>query len=180
MLGAGALGQFRGMVRGGRREEGSGWGTRVYLWWIHVNTWQNQYNIVKLKKKSEKVLAKWLDIKSIYRSQLHSHTPVTNNKHFKALYNIVIGKYQLYRTNNVHEFYCENHKPSKKKIKDLRWLSGKESTCNAGDAGLIPGSGRSPGEVNGNPFQYSHPGNLMDRGAWQVTAHGVAKELDMT
>ena len=35
----------------GRREEGSGWGTRVYLWWIHVDIWQNQYNIVKLKKK---------------------------------------------------------------------------------------------------------------------------------
>ena len=36
---------------GGRREEGSGWGTRVYLWWIHVDIWQNQYNIVKLKNK---------------------------------------------------------------------------------------------------------------------------------
>ena len=41
------------MVRGGRREEGSGWGTRVYLWQIHVDIWQNQYNIVKLKKKKE-------------------------------------------------------------------------------------------------------------------------------
>ena len=51
MLEAGALGQSRGMVRGGRREEGSGWGTRVYLWWIHVDIWQNQYNIVKLKNK---------------------------------------------------------------------------------------------------------------------------------
>ena len=51
MLGAGALGRSRGMVRGGRREEGSGWGTRVYLWWIYVDIWQNQYNIVKLKKK---------------------------------------------------------------------------------------------------------------------------------
>ena len=50
MLGAGALGWLRGMVRGGRREEGSGWGTRVYLWRIHVDIWQNQYNIVKLKK----------------------------------------------------------------------------------------------------------------------------------
>ena len=49
LLGAGALGRLRGMVRGGRREEGSGWGTRVYLWWIHVDIWQNQYNIVKLK-----------------------------------------------------------------------------------------------------------------------------------
>ena len=44
------LGQPRGMVWGGRREEGSGWGTRVYLWRIHVDIWQNQYNIVKLKK----------------------------------------------------------------------------------------------------------------------------------
>ena len=51
MLGAGALGQLRGMVQGGRREEGSEWGTRVYLWWIHVDIWQNQYNIVKLKNK---------------------------------------------------------------------------------------------------------------------------------
>ena len=51
MLGAGALGQPRGMVRGGRREEGSGWRTRVYLWQIHVDIWQNQYNIVKLKNK---------------------------------------------------------------------------------------------------------------------------------
>ena len=51
MLEAGALGRPRGMVRGGRREEGSGWGTRVYLWQIHVDIWQNQYNIVKLKKK---------------------------------------------------------------------------------------------------------------------------------
>ena len=51
MLGAGALGRPRGMVRGGRREGGSGWGTRVYLWWIPVDIWQNQYNIVKLKNK---------------------------------------------------------------------------------------------------------------------------------
>ena len=39
------------IVRGGRKEEGSGWGTRVYLWRIHVDIWQNQYNIVKLIKK---------------------------------------------------------------------------------------------------------------------------------
>ena len=50
MLGAGALGRPRGMVWGGRREEGSGWGTHVYLWQIHFNIWQNQYNIVKLNK----------------------------------------------------------------------------------------------------------------------------------
>ena len=47
MLGAGALGRPRGMVWGGRWEGGSGWGTRVHLCWIHVDVWQNQYNIAK-------------------------------------------------------------------------------------------------------------------------------------
>ena len=47
MLGTGALGQPRGMVWGGRREEGSGWGTCVHPWWIRVDVWQNQYSIVK-------------------------------------------------------------------------------------------------------------------------------------
>ena len=51
MLGAGSLGRPRGMVRGGRTVEGSGWGTCVYLWQIHVDIWQNQYNIVKFKNK---------------------------------------------------------------------------------------------------------------------------------
>ena len=45
----------------------------------------------------------------------------------------------------------------------------------AGDLGLIPGSGRSPGEGNGNPFQYSCLENSMNRGAWQGTVHGVEK-----
>jgi len=47
MLGASALGQPRGMVWGGKRRGVSGWGTRIYLWQIHVYVWQNQYNIVK-------------------------------------------------------------------------------------------------------------------------------------
>ena len=51
----------------------------------------------------------------------------------------------------------------------------KESACDAGDLGLIPGLGRSPGEGNGNPLQYSCLENPMDRGAWQVTVHGVAR-----
>ena len=51
----------------------------------------------------------------------------------------------------------------------------KESACNGGDLGLIPGSGRSPGEENGNPLQYSCLENPMDRGAWQAVVHGVAK-----
>ena len=55
------------------------------------------------------------------------------------------------------------------------WLSGKESACNAGDVSLIPGSGRSPGEGNGNPLQYSCLGNPVDRGAWQAIVHGVTE-----
>ena len=51
---------------------------------------------------------------------------------------------------------------------------------NAGDTDLILGSERSPGEGNGNPLQCSCLGNPMDRGAWQVTVHGVTKVLDTT
>ena len=74
MLGAGALGRPRGMVRGGRREEGSGWGTRVYLWRIHVDTWQNQYNIVKLKNKKIKAIRKILKTwkKKVGHERLHN------------------------------------------------------------------------------------------------------------
>ena len=50
----------------------------------------------------------------------------------------------------------------------------KESASNAGDLGLIPGLGRSPGEEIGNRLQYSCLENPMDRGAWQATVHGVA------
>ena len=49
----------------------------------------------------------------------------------------------------------------------------KNPPANAGDAGSIPGPGRSPGEGNGNVLQYSCLGNPMDRGAWQATVHGV-------
>ena len=61
-----------------------------------------------------------------------------------------------------------------------RWLSGKESACQAVDADSIPGSGWSPGEGNGNPLQYCCLGNATERGSWQATAHGVAKESEMT
>ena len=55
------------------------------------------------------------------------------------------------------------------------WLSGKESACNAGDLGLIPGLGRSRGGGHGNPLQYSCLENPMDRGDCQATVHGVTK-----
>ena len=58
------------------------------------------------------------------------------------------------------------------------WFSDKESACkvgDTGDVGLIPGLGRSLGEGHGNPLQYSCLENLMDRGAWRATVHGIAK-----
>ena len=52
---------------------------------------------------------------------------------------------------------------------------GKESSCNVGDLGLIPGLGRSPGEGNGNPLQYSCLENPMEGGTWQAIVYGVTK-----
>ena len=52
---------------------------------------------------------------------------------------------------------------------------GKESACNAGDPGLSPGLGRSCGEGNGNPLQYSCLENPIDGGAWWATVHGVTR-----
>ena len=55
------------------------------------------------------------------------------------------------------------------------WLNGKESACNAGDTGSITELGRSPGEGNGNPLQYSCLKNAMNKGAWWATVHGSQK-----
>jgi len=67
-------------------------------------------------------------------------------------------------------------------LRKLRYIQGfpggsevKPSARNAGDLGSIPGSGRSPGEGNGNPLQYSCLENLMDGGGWWATVHGITK-----
>ena len=61
-----------------------------------------------------------------------------------------------------------------------RWLSSKESDCQAADESSIPGLGRSPGEGNDNTLQYSCLENSMDRGAWQARVHGVANSQTIT
>ena len=77
----------------------------------------------------------------------------------------------------MSQFSCET-------VSDWEWAlglvfpggsHGKESACNAGNLGSVPGLGRSPGEENGNPLQYSYLGNPMDRGASWATVHGVAR-----
>jgi len=68
-------------------------------------------------------------------------------------------------------------------VSEAMWLNGKESTFsagNAGDTGLIPGLGISPGERNGNPLQYSCLENPMDRGASWTIVHGVTTVSDTT
>jgi len=64
----------------------------------------------------------------------------------------------------MHSFYWE-----------IYGSDSKTSACSVGDLGSIPGSGRSPGEGKGNPFQYSGLENSMDGGAWWATVHGVSK-----
>ena len=71
----------------------------------------------------------------------------------------------------IRKSRCINFRQSKLQI---------ESAGNAGDLGLIPGSGRSSREGNGNPLQYSCLENAIDKGAWWATDHGVEKELDIT
>ena len=77
-----------------------------------------------------------------------------------------------------------NLKMSTLEIKEIKGLpggsDGKASACNVGDLCSIPGSGRSPGEGNGNPLQYSCLGNPTDRRAWLATVHGVTKESNTT
>ena len=76
-------------------------------------------------------------------------------------------------------FVCEKELLLSCEIYHLKGFPGdsgsKDSACNTGDPGFIPGSGRSPGEGNGYLLQYPCLENPMDRGAWQITVHGVAK-----
>ena len=74
---------------------------------------------------------------------------------------------------------CRVHRVSKSQtqLNDFHFSGSdiKESACNVGDPGSVPGLGRSPGEGNGNPHQYSCQENPMDRGVWWATVHGITK-----
>ena len=95
MLGAGALGRPRGMVWEGRREEGSGWGTHVYLGQIHFDIWQNQYNIVKLNKIFKKIFFKKIEI---IMESAKTHPTLLNHYYRKTVIIIFWTKFWYSRT----------------------------------------------------------------------------------
>ena len=106
---------------------------------------------------------------------------LNNNKADSKIYTEAqmprITKPIIKRKNNVGRFTLQtsNLLQSYNKLGFLCSSEGKASICNAGEPGLIPGLGGSPGEGNNNPIQYSWLENSMDRGAWWPTIHGVAK-----
>ena len=97
----------------------------------------------------------------------------TSNPYFLYIFNgfNLMGKLKIDSKTTTCKILKDNHT-----LLGLPWwLSNKEFACNIGDLGSIPGSGRSLGEGNGNPLQYSCLENPMDRGAWQAAVHGVTK-----
>ena len=82
--------------------------------------------------------------------------------------------YSILGTSSEAQYYAKLQTRCKTRASLVVQIS-KKSTCNAGDLGSIPRSGRSPGEGNGYPLQYSYQENSMDRGTWWATVHGVAK-----
>ena len=89
------------------------------------------------------------------------------------MFSIVEGRHEIELKGSVSSEHDKTKKPTPKTIKGFPSSSdGKESACNAGDPGSIPGSGRAPGEGNGYPLQYSCLENPMDRGAWWLQSMG--------
>ena len=96
-----------------------------------------------------------------------SRSPLNYYYFFPDEFSGVLNPYICRKSVFLWSLYCKLGVPW--------WFSGKESTCQAVNAGSIPGSGRSPREGHGNPLQYSCLGNPMDRGAWWAALHGIAR-----
>ena len=130
-------------------------------------------------------------------SQLHPHliplccprTPAlgallhATNWHWSSILHMVMYMFQSYSLKSSHRHLLPLSPKVWHSVFNILcftsqiswWLSGKASACNVGDAGLIPGSGRSSEGGHGNPFQYSCLEKPMDRGAWWATVHKVTK-----
>ena len=116
----------------------------------------------------------------MHAKSLHSCPDLCNPMDYSPPASFVLGILQA----RILE-WVERMKLNLKKWNNYRFIlvskgfpcgsDGRESSCNPGDLGLIPGSGRYPGEWNGHTLQYSCLENSMDRGAWPATVHGIAK-----
>ena len=147
--------------------------------WKKLTKWKD--NLVSMKK----ILLNYMTIKrlisKIYKQPIKLHLKEGNSKNGQN----VFGDWQTLWSCVSHTLYTFEHfmlyiRCRLNLIKNF--LGGsmvQNPPVNAGDAGWIPGSRRSPRVGNGNPLQYSCLGNPMDRGAWGATVHGVPKESDM-
>ena len=128
MLGASALGWPRGMVWGGRREEGSGWRTHVYLWQIHFDIWQNWYNYVKFKNKIKfKKRERFINQKkSICPLSAHNFLIKSNNAKIfeirKVVYKHLISVNASNLLNQCHVCYLQDILISLSEFSMLLWL----------------------------------------------------------
>ena len=147
---AGALERPRGMGWGGRWEGGSGWGTHVNPWLIHVNAWQKplqfckviSLQLIKINGKKEKKTLVPLDSSRSFIVYL-----LSNSQQFLFIFPC-----------EYWGFPCGS--------------AGKEYACYIGDLCSIPGLGRAPGEGKGYPLQYSGLENSMD-----FIIHGISKSV---
>ena len=103
-----------------------------------------------------------------------SYVPLTMSKHFDSI-QILLGIEILHLKSTSSKFHLLNCYSYKLSMELSWWLRHKESACKSGGTGLIPGLGRSPGEGNSNPLQYSCLEHPMDRGVWRAIVHGVTK-----
>ena len=113
----------------------------------------------------------WISLQSNGLSRVFSNTTVQKHQFFGAQLSLQ-SNFKKWKLNGRMSWILDLL--SLRSLRLSQWFSGKEFACSAGDTGLIPGSGRSPGVGNSNPLQYSCLENPMNRGAWWVTVHRVA------
>ena len=133
VLRAGALGRPRGIGWRRRWEGGSGWGTHINPWLIHVNVWQKSLQYCKVTSLQL--------IKINGKKRKRKNLPAMQKTRFDSWVEMICWRRESLPTPVLLGFPCGS--------------AGKELACNVGDLGSIPGLGRSPGEGKGYPLQYS-------------------------